>query len=330
MKYFVTLLFVSTALHAQVVAFSGKNVVVAHDRRIDLFDPSGHTLLTSEGVSRPSQVAVDASHIAVIDSLANEVAMVNTINRQHDRFRTGETPVDIAFVRGDLFVLDRDAARVEKYKSLSVDVAADPSFVRAANNMLYVYSRLEGIVQEIDPATLRITRTIALPPFASDFEVDASTGYLVYPRDARLRTFSLETMQRSGDIAAGVVPVDIAIASRANALSASRLAIADPSAKRVWMVEGEQSVAKAVVRGFLRGLLGLGLFRPKSSQFPTGVDRVLTRGSVTVAYDSSSETLYRVNGAKSTVVAHGIGPAAFAVGENVVAVWENGALRLIR
>ena len=132
------------------------------------------------------------------------------------------------------------------------------------------------------------------------------------------------------DIPTGVVPVDLAVTSRGSGLSASRLAIADPSAKRVWVVEGQESVARAVTRGFLRGLLGLGLFAPASSEFPTGVDRVVSRGAMTVAYDSTTQTLYRIKGSHGTPIARGIAPNAFAIADGTVAVWQNGALSLIR
>ena len=36
-------------------------------------------------------------------------------------------------------------------KRASVSLAPDPVFLRASGGLLYVYSRLEGIVQEIDP-----------------------------------------------------------------------------------------------------------------------------------------------------------------------------------
>src|ERR1700693_5292646 len=112
-------------------------------------------------------------------------------------------------------------ARHRSMGGSSVAVAPDPAFLRATNDKLYVYSRLDGVVQEISPSTMRITRTVTLAPFASDFETDGRSGYLVYPQEARLRTFALATMKRSGDIAAGVVPVDLAVSARANALSAS-------------------------------------------------------------------------------------------------------------
>src|SRR5205807_1071116 len=146
----------------------------------------------------------------------------------------------------------------------------------------------------------------------------------------KVRTFALATMKPLSDIPAGTVPVDIAVTRQENALSASRLAIADPSSKRIWIIEGEQSIVRAIARGFMRTLLGLGLFSPQSSDFPTGVDRVASRGATTVAYDSTTQTLYRVKGSKVEVIATALPPGAFALTENGIALWQNGALLLIR
>ncbi len=324
------LLFAAVSANAQVVATAGRDYVVAHDDRVELFDETARRIWTAEGVEMPARIAVASDRVAVLDSFHNVVRIYDLVTGRAQRMSTGETPVEARFAGRDLFVLDRDGSRIERIGGGSITVAPDPAFMRVANGRIYVYSRLDGIVQEIDPASMRLTRRVTIGPFASAFEVDGRTGYLLYPRDAKLRTFALATMRRGGDIAAGAVPIDLAMASRSNALSASRLVIADPSAKRVSVVEGSQSIAAAVARGFIRGLLGLGLFRPRGSEFPTGVDRVATRGAITVAYDSTTQTLYRVKGSKGTVIARELGPDAFAIGDGVIAVWQNGALRLIR
>src|SRR5438045_3517801 len=131
-------------------------------------------------------------------------------------------------------------------------------------------------------------------------------------------------MKPSGAIAVGAVPLALAVAPP------HTLAIADPSAKRVWMIEGAQSFSQAFARGFLRGLLGLGLSARRNSDFPTGVDRVLVRGKTLVAYDSSSGTLYRVAQAKSAIVAQGVQPQAFTLTADAVWIWDDSVRRLQR
>jgi hypothetical protein len=137
-------------------------------------------------------------------------------------------------------------------------------------------------------------------------------------------------MKNAGSFDVGAVPVDAAFASSGTALTARTLAVADPSAKRVWMVQGAESFAQAVARGFLRGLIGLGLYGGRASQFPTGVDRVIIRGSRSYAYDSSSGTLYRFTKSRSEVVAKNVAPEGFAVGATGVYVWDDAVRRLQR
>ncbi len=328
----VLLLLVATNVRAQVVAAVGPNVAVAHDGRVELFDTKLDRIWNGEGVANASRIVTSPDRIAIIDSFENRVRIIDVASGQGQTFPTLETPLDGVFRGGDLYLLDRDSGdgaleNVEKH--FLVQFGDDCAYLRSANDLLYVYCRGNGLVLEIAPPG-RITRKVTIAPFASDFEADGTTGYLVYPQEAKLRTFSLRTMTRTSDVAAGVVPVDLAVTSRASALSATRLAVADPSAKRVWVVEGSESIARAVTRGFLRGLLGLGLFSPASSQFPTGVDRVMARGSTTLAYDSTTRTLYRVRGSRGTAVAHDVPPAGFTIADNGIIVWQNGVLRLIR
>lgn len=255
--------------------------------------------------------------VAILDGLANEVRIVNGAT-----YKTGETPVDAAFLGNDLFVIERDARTLSLAGTAKrVRIAADPAFVRAANGKLYVYSRANGVVEEIT-RELTITRRLILAPFASDFEIIGRNGYLVFPHEAKLRTFSTASMQAIGEIKVGAVPVDLASAGGIT------LAIADASAKRVWLIEGEQTLTQAIARGFIRGLLGLGLGANRHSEFPTGVDRVATRGSLWVAYDSSSGTLYRFTKSKVTVLARKVAPGSWTLTDDGVAIWDGTALRL--
>jgi hypothetical protein len=248
--------------------------------------------------------------------------------------KTRETPVDAVFVDRNLFVVERDNRTLARFdakgRRTEVGLAADPTYVRQARGRLLVYSRLEGIVQEIDPETMRVRRTSRVGAFASDFEVDGRTGYLVIPREGKLRTFDLATLKPTGEVAVGAVPVDAVVQKGATALAPATLAVADPSSKRIWIVEGKQSSTEAFARGFVRGVLGLGLFRGQNAEFPTGVDRVVSGFGRTYGFDTTTGTLYRVEKSKSSPIAKGVKPGTFVVTENGVAVWENGRLRLIR
>lgn len=261
--------------------------------------------------------------LALIDGLANEIRVVDLRGKELMSAKTAETPVDAVFAGGELFVLERDARTLSiAGTSQRVWLAQDPAFVRESNGRLYVYSRTTGAIEEIT-RDLRITRRVTVAPFASDLEIVGRNGYLVYPHEGKMRTFSLTTMKVLGEIAVGAVPTDVASAGGIT------LAVADPSAKRVWLIEGEQTLTQAVTRGFLRGLLGLGLTANRQSEFPTGVDRVVTHGPFWVAYDSSSGTLYRFTKSKVTTLARNVAPGSWAMTDQGIVVWEGGtALRL--
>lgn len=257
-------------------------------------------------------------NVAILDGVRNEVRIVHGAT-----YKTAETPVDVAFLGNDLYVLERDARTLSLAgTNRRVAVGDDPAFVREANGKLYVYSRATGVVQEIT-RDLAIARRVRIAPFASDFEIIGRNGYLVFPAEAKVRTFSIAAMQTIGEINVGAVPVDLA------STGGNTLAIADPSAKRVWLIEGEQTMLQAIARGFIRGLLGLGL-SPKNrhSYFPTGVDRVASRGGLSVAYDSSSGTLYRFTKSEVTVLARNVAPGSWVLADDGVAIWDGTALRL--
>ena len=299
---------------AQLVASTPGGVVVAHDGRIAL---GGRW--SAEGVRTATAIVTSPDRVAVLDALHNQAVVVELATGLSRRSNTSETPIAAAFLGDELWVLARDARLVENGER-RIAVGADPAFLAAAAGKLYVYSRAAGVLEEIDGG--RVSRRLSVAPFASDLEIAGTTAYLVYPRNARIRTVDLASMKESGEIAVGAVPVDVAIAGGGSAITAPVLAVADPSAKRVWMTESTQSTAKAVARGFLRGFLGLGLFGSRSSAFPTGIDRVLTRGNRWIAWDASSGTLYRFTGRTSSVIATGVPRGAFALTPDGVAWWN--------
>ncbi len=320
------LLIVSAPLQAQVVAKSSRGILVAHERKLELFDNS-RLIWSSEGVEAPSRIVAGADRVALIDSLNNRARIADLKSGKSEVHETGETPLDGVFIKGDLYLVERDAGALERITADgardTLRLASDPAFLRESGGMLYVYSRLDGIVQEISPARFTVARRLQVSPFASDFEISSGTGYLVYPRDAKLRLVDLKAMKMAGEMKAGVVPIDLAINRESSAISATALAIADPSAKRVWTIEGRQSIAAAVARGFIRGLLGLGLFASRTSDFPTGVDRVINSR---IAYDTTTGTLYRFSRGRSRVLAKGIAPSGFAATDGGIMVWKEGKL----
>jgi hypothetical protein len=314
MKRLLLVAFLALPLSAQVLTSTPAGIVAAHDGKITL---AGRWI--ADGPRNPTFIATSIDRVAVLDALANEAVTVDLATGRATRTQTAETPIAATFVGRELYILARDA-RVLQHGETRIPVGADPAFLKQANGKLYVYSRTGGVLEEVDRD--RVTRRIAVSRFASDFEVSGTTGYLVDPRDARVHVVDLAKMNRAGELAVGAVPVDLAFAGGGTALTARFLAVADPSAKRVWLQEGTQSMTQAIARGALRGLLGLGLFGSRASQFPTGVDRVAIRGNLWIAYDSSSGTLYRFTKRSSSIIAKNVPPHGFTLTADGVAWWN--------
>ena len=311
-------------LLAVVVAATNRGVLVAQSGSVALYDPTATKVMWSgDSVQTPARIATSNDQAAIIDALKNEVRMIDLASGHATTLATGETPIDGAFVNRRLYLLERDARALERIGAdgarASIKLAADPAMLREFNGRLYVYSRAAGVLQEITTSPFAIGRSASVAPFASGFEIQSGVAYFVLPRAAKIATLSLATMKTGADIAVGAVPVDIAFSSR-------MLAVADPSAKRVWMIEARESFARAFTRGFLRGLIGLGLSPSGNRDFPTGADRVIVRRSKLYAYDSSTGTLYR----SSKPIAKSIAPQAFSIGPGGVYVWDDAVRRLQR
>jgi hypothetical protein len=333
-------LLIALPAFGQIVTSTSRGAVVANDGRLAL--RGGWNV---PGVETPTAIVAGRERVAVLDALHNEAVIADLATGKTERVQTAETPVAGAFIGRDLYVLARDAGVVQKFGPAASSPAFRPAsprrdggapagetpalhvagdFLRQSNGALYVYSRTAGTLAEI--VNDRVTRRVQVAPFASAFEIGGRTGYLVFPREARIRTLDLASMNVTGSVTVGAVPVDLAFAGGGTAITARVLAVADPSAKRVWLTEETQSTMQAVTRGFLRGFLGLGLFGSRSSQFPTGVDRVLIRDRIWLAYDSSSGTLYQFTKSKSSVIAKGVAPQAFAITAEGVVYWKDGTL----
>jgi hypothetical protein len=319
------------AAFAQSVAMTSSGVVVAHDGVIER-----QGAWSVAGVQNPGPIVVGRTQIAVLDAVENVAVVVDLERGRATRLDTAETPVDGLFVGRDLYVIARDARTLQRFapdgSGESVATGADPAYLREANGRIYVYARVGGLLHEIEPARMRIAREVKVAPFASDMEIDAKNVYLVHPRAAKMQVVTLATMEAGGEISVGGVPVDVTLAADETLATGQTLAVADPSSKRVWIVEGVQSLAAAFARGVVRGLVGMRVFSNDSKQFPTGVDRVFIRGKRWIAYDSASRTLYRVDSskstAKSTVIATGVAPNSFALTRDGVTWWDDAVRRL--
>lgn len=323
MKRILLLALLACPAFAQVLTDTPRGVVVAHDGRIEW---GGRSVA---GVEHATFITADDERAVVLDALHNQAVLVDLASGAMQRIRTAETPIAALFVRRELYILARDARVLQRVGGEDIPLDADPSHLAQTNGRIFVYSRTAGVLHEIGGGRWEV------PPFASDFEITGERFFLTYPREGKVRIGQIGPIGQMGspispirpiglisELSVGAVPTDLAFAGGGTALTARILAVADPSAKRVWLAESTQSMTEAVARGFLRGLLGLGLFGGRASQFPTGVDRVQTRGKHWIAYDSSSRTLYHFTRKQSTVLARGVAPHAFALTADGVAWWN--------
>ncbi len=313
MKHILLIALFTFPAFAQVLTDTSRGVVVAHGGRIEW----GGRNVT--GVEHATFITADDARAVVLDALNNEAMIVDLASGTTQRIRTAETPIAAIFVNRELYILARDARVLQRVGGEEVPLDADPSHIAQADGRIFVYSRTAGVLREVGG------EKVAVPPFAADFEIAGGSFYLTYPREGKVRVGRIGPIGPIGpltELTIGAVPTDLAFAGGGTALTAPILAVADPAAKRVWLAESTQSMTTAVARGFLRGLLGLGLFGGRASRFPTGVDRVETRGKHWIAYDSSSRTLYHFTRKQSTVLGRNVAPHAFALTAGGVAWWD--------
>src|SRR4051794_14404511 len=216
-------------LLAAAIAVTAKGTVVAHDKSVELYDDT-RIIWRANGVANPALVVANEDQAAAIDPLANEVAITDLASGRTTITKTGETPIDALFAGRELYILNRDSRTLQRGHT-TIALAADPAFLRESRGTLYVYSRLEGVLQEIGTKPFAIRRTLKVAPFASDMQLGAGFAYLTYPRAGKLVIVDLAKLKPYGEQKVGAVPTSIAIVAR-------KLAIADPSAKRVWIIEG--------------------------------------------------------------------------------------------
>ncbi len=312
-----------------IVARGGAN------RSIAAYGNGGSELLWSaSGPAEPALVVVsnDGSRSVVLDTINDLAFLIATKDGTQRRISTAASPVAAVFYGNELFILCRDGRELQRVSAdgnvKTLAVAPDTTFMRKGKDAIYVYSRLEGTVTEVDPSSLTAVRTQVFASAASDLEIDGRSGYLTIPSAGVVIVFSLAELKERERLSVGTIPLDLSVVSDGGVLDAGSLAVADPSSRRVWMSEKSQSGAAAFGRGFLRGLIGLGLYAPRSSEYPTGVDRVWAETWGLAAYDSSSGTLYLVSKGKATKVASDVPAGAIALTGRGVTWWNSATNRL--
>lgn len=331
---------VAPGLHAKDRALgysrSGSTVIVARGDigSLSFYDPRGRLVATSVGLRHPRQVVVGDSRFAVLDPIDNRLLVGDVRTRDSRILEMPGSPTAAVFSGPTLLVVLRDRSllvKVEDRVTGSATCERDVAFIVEHGGRVYVYSRNPGGLAEFDVSTLIQKRRMDLEPFASSMVISGNKALLTYPGTGVVRTVFLDGLANSSAARVGSTPVDIVVSAGGSALSATSFAIADPASKRIWRTAGQQSLTEAVGRGFLRGVIGLGLSAPGSSDFPTGIDRVWSMGKRLLALDSSAGVLYEAVGEKSRRIATDIEAHSFAFSSESIYVWnsEKGSLDIL-
>jgi len=286
-----------------VVSERESNVVaVANEGRVIVRDATSGGIRYSIPIDLVPTLGV-AGHgqLLLLDAIANRGYILDFTTRRSRLFETGETPVDATSFGEGFLILSRDSSSLTletlTEKVRSIDVPPQSTLLEVSGSSSFVYSPSSGRLISVD-RDLRSIATSVADKGASDLEVAQKFLYLVFPKRGKIDAHERDTLKMREHFSGGAVPVDLQVSGDPNVLGAGTLTIADPSSKRIWREEGSQSEIQAFSRGFMRGLLGLGLYKPKSTEIPTGVDRLIRSGKTIWAYDTSTRTLYRTEGKK--------------------------------
>ncbi|MFN2238833.1 MAG: hypothetical protein ABR524_05540 [Thermoanaerobaculia bacterium] len=311
------LLLPATLGAASVVLATGDAIVHAVPGSIRVLAAGATEPMNYQGLAYPGfgAVALEQSLAAIFDPVEDRLAIVASAGPPRI-VELRDTPTAAAFLGSTLFVVSREKGTLTKIgndgEKASVRSSGRPGFISISDGVVFTYDPIRGLIERFDPVSLESSGTLAIDRFGSDFETDGRSGYLAIPGTGEVISFSLSSLDGRKALQGGAVPVDVVVERASSPLSPRTLAIADPASRRIWRVEGQQSGGAAFARGFLRGLIGLGLYAPRSSELPTGVDRIESAAGGLLAFDSSSGDLYRITSKRSERIATGVDPSGYA------------------
>ena len=303
-------------------------IVVAHDGRVEGFDRSGEKRLwIANGLATPSAIVVsaDGRSAAILDGFADCVAIVSIADGAVVLHETPGTPVAATFFGRDVWIALRDRNRViritPKGEKTEVAVALDPALIGASDKFVYVYSRVHGLLQEIDPRSAEVTRNADVGSAGSDLEIQppkrfenpGPVAYLCRPMRGSIEFIDLVKME-SHEVHVGDAPVDLLFVRLGSKLSIDPFTgvMADPG-KQALLESKEPGTAKANV-----------------ISLPAPVDRLFAAGAGLFALDSSSGTVYRIDGRNAMKIASGLTATSFVPTDEALFTWDAKSGRLHR
>lgn len=309
-----------------VMGWSGATatIVVAHDGQIEGFDRTGEKKLWSaKGLTSPSSTVFsqDGTAAAILDSYADRVALVSVVDGKVALHDTRATPVAAAYFENDVWIVLRDRSRVLRItpdgKETEVAVALDPALIAVSDLFVYVYSRAEGLVQEIDPKSAQVTRSKAFGSAASDFEIRmprsddglGAKGFLCRPERGMIVTIDLVSFESSEAMVGVAAPFDVTFV---------------PFGAKLWIDPFTAVLVDAGKQALMTAKdPGLG----NRVSLPTPASRVMVSGAGVLAFDSENAIVYRVEGRTFTKVASGVTATSFVGTDEAIFTWDSTAGR---
>jgi len=289
------------------MAWSGATgtIIVAHDDVIEGFDRTGEKRLWSaNGLASPSAIVTsqNGESAAVLDAFDDRVAVVSVAGGRVAFHETPGTPVAAAFLGRDLWIVLRDHSSVLRISpdadKIEIGIALDPALVAASDQFVYVYSRAEGLLQEIDPKLAQVKRSTSVGTGGSDLEIRLPNNdrtdliaHLCRPANGVVVRIDLRSME-SREISNGGAPIDLAFVPWGAKLSI------DP---------GTSIIAD-----------------PEKQAY----DRVSITGAGVFAFDSNSGTLYRIEGRTAKKIASGLTATSFVATDDALFTWDGKSKRL--
>ena len=311
----------ATAQADVAMAWSGATgtIVVAHDGLIDGFDRLGQKQLWSaEGLASPSAIVTseDGKSMAVLDGFSDGVAIVSVADGAIDLHVMPSTPVAAAYFGPDVWVVLRDHPRVVRItpdgEETEVAVALDPAHIAVSDQFVYVYPRAEGLLQEIDPRSAKVTRSLAIGTAGSDLEIrlpipgekPGAMAYLCRPAHGMVVAIDIVPWE-SREMNVGVAPIDLLIIPHGAQLSIDpgMSVIADPG-QQALLLSSHPGAGRSPIRQ------------------PTATDRLTVTAAGLFAFDSNSGTVYRVERQASTKIASGLTATSWVPTNDALFTWD--------
>jgi hypothetical protein len=332
---FATLLAAAAAAPAAartliVASQNGTVIAVADGERREIHRFRGGSQETFAGVRHPAAVAISASGaIAVVDALANELVVAGS--GKPLRLSAGESPVAVAFAGETAIVLSRDSTTLTAVgpdgSSRSAATPQGSSLLAVTGDSIVVASPVTGELRVYSPA-LAPRGSVVAGRGAAALAVSGRRAFLVHPADALVTVVDLGRMEIAATTQAGAVPADLVL-SASSPLAAPTMIVTDPSSKAIWRIEAHESALAAFGRGFLRGLIGLGIsgVRPEPTAAP--IDRLYLVEGRLFGLDSAGRVLYLLGRRGGSVVARDAGAGEFVIQrDGSVLMWDSEARRL--